>query len=66
MAQAARPGPPWGIIINVTASFVIGLFGTLKLDRGRFLVSEHAPLFVMIGPCVGYTVFSSFSPQPML
>lgn len=57
---------PWGtIIINVTGSFVIGLFGTLTLASGRFPVSENMRLFVMIGLCGGYTTFSSFSLQTL-
>ena len=57
---------PWGtIIINVTGSFVIGLFGTLTLAQGRFPVAENVRLFVMIGICGGYTTFSSFSLQTL-
>jgi CrcB protein len=53
---------PWGtILINISGSFVIGLFGTLTLASGRFPVSENVRLFVMIGLCGGYTTFSSFS-----
>ena len=57
---------PWGtIIINVTGSFVIGLFGTLTLAHGRYPASENLRLFVMIGLCGGYTTFSSFSLQTL-
>ncbi|MCQ8278272.1 fluoride efflux transporter CrcB [Acetobacteraceae bacterium KSS8] len=57
---------PWGTIgINVSGSFVIGLFGTLTLANGRFPVSENTRLFVMIGLCGGYTTFSSFSLQTL-
>jgi CrcB protein len=57
---------PWGtIIINITGSFVIGLFGTLTLASGRFPVSDTMRLFVMIGLCGGYTTFSSFSLQTL-
>jgi len=57
---------PWGtIIINITGSFIIGLFGTLTLAHGRFPVSENVRLFVMIGLCGGYTTFSSFSLQTL-
>jgi CrcB protein len=57
---------PWGtIIINISGSFIIGLFGTLTLAHGRFPVSENVRLFVMIGLCGGYTTFSSFSLQTL-
>lgn len=57
---------PWGtIIINITGSFVIGLFGTLTLASGRYPVPENLRLFVMVGLCGGYTTFSSFSLQTL-
>jgi fluoride exporter len=57
---------PWGtILINVTGSFIIGLFGTLTLSHGRYPASESVRLFVMIGLCGGYTTFSSFSLQTL-
>lgn len=57
---------PWGtILINVTGSFLIGLFGTLTLADGRYPVAENLRLFVMIGVCGGYTTFSSFSLQTL-
>jgi CrcB protein len=57
---------PWGtIIINVTGSFVIGLFATLTMAQGRFPASDNVRLFVRIGLCGGYTTFSSFSLQTL-
>lgn len=57
---------PWGtIFINITGSFLIGLFGTLTLAHGRFPVAEEVRLFVMVGLCGGYTTFSAFSLQTL-
>ncbi|WP_353068511.1 fluoride efflux transporter CrcB [Tunturibacter empetritectus] len=57
-------GFPFGtILINVLGSFVIGYFGTLTLQSGRYPASENLRLFVMIGICGGFTTFSSFSLQ---
>ena len=49
------------ICINVAGSFVIGLFGTLTLEGGRYPLSELTRLFVMVGFCGGFTTFSAFS-----
>src|ERR1700722_20892585 len=55
---------PYGtIFINVLGSFVIGYFGTLTLQSGRYPVSDNVRLFVMVGICGGFTTFSSFSLQ---
>jgi fluoride exporter len=57
---------PWGtLLINVTGSFVIGLFATLTGTDGRLLVGSLARQFVMVGVCGGYTTFSSFSLQTL-
>ena len=57
---------PWGtLLVNVTGSFVIGLFATLTGTEGRWLVAPSAREFVMIGICGGYTTFSSFSLQTL-
>ena len=57
---------PWGtIVVNVVGSFVIGFFATLTGPDGRFLVSDNARQFVMVGICGGYTTFSSFSLQTL-
>src|SRR5271154_2963050 len=51
------------VFINVLGSFVIGYFGTLTLQSGRFPASDNLRLFVMVGICGGFTTFSSFSLQ---
>jgi CrcB protein len=57
---------PWGtILVNVTGSFIIGLFAALTDPDGRFLVNPTTRQFVMIGLCGGYTTFSSFSLQTL-
>ena len=51
---------PYGtLIINVTGSFVLGLFLTLLSDR--FEVDPAWRLFIAVGLCGGYTTFSTFS-----
>jgi len=55
---------PFGtVFINVLGSFVIGYFGTLTLQSGKYPVSDNLRLFVMVGLCGGFTTFSSFSLQ---
>jgi CrcB protein len=53
---------PWGtLFVNVTGSFIIGLFATLTAPEGRWLVGPSGRNFFMTGVCGGYTTFSSFS-----
>jgi CrcB protein len=55
---------PFGtVLINVLGSFVIGYFGTLTLQSGKYPASDNLRLFVMLGICGGFTTFSSFSLQ---
>jgi len=57
---------PWGtLIVNVSGSFVIGLFATLTDPDGRLFVSSEMRQFVMVGIVGGYTTFSSFSIQTL-
>jgi fluoride exporter len=57
---------PWGtIFVNVTGSFVIGLFATLTGPDGRIFASSTSRQFVMLGLIGGYTTFSSFSLQTL-
>ncbi len=51
---------PWGtLIINVTGSFLIGLFASLFATRWD--LSQAARIFLTVGVCGGYTTFSTFS-----
>jgi len=55
---------PWGtLIVNVSGSFVIGVFAALSAAEGPFLIRPEIRIFVMVGICGGYTTFSSFSLQ---
>jgi fluoride exporter len=57
---------PWGtLLVNVSGSFVIGLFATLTAPDGRWMASAQVRQFFMIGLCGGYTTFSSFSLQTL-
>jgi fluoride exporter len=57
---------PWGtLLVNVSGSLVIGLFGTLTSFEGPWLVSPSFRQFFMVGICGGYTTFSSFSLQTL-
>ncbi len=57
---------PWGtLLVNVTGSFIIGLFGAMTSPDGRWLVSATTRQFFMIGVLGGYTTFSSFSLQTL-
>jgi CrcB protein len=51
---------PWGtLIVNVTGSFVIGLFAaTFAL---KYEPSHAVRAFLVVGICGGYTTFSTFA-----
>jgi CrcB protein len=56
--QKLGAGWPYGtFLINVTGSFVLGLFGTLTL---RFAWSDYWRLLIAIGFVGAYTTFSTF------
>jgi len=51
---------PWGtLIINVTGSFLIGLF--VGLFATRWDLPQAVRVFLTVGICGGYTTFSTFS-----
>ena len=51
---------PWGtLIINVTGSFLIGLF--VGLFATRWDLPQAMRIFLTVGICGGYTTFSTFS-----
>ena len=53
---------PWGTLtINITGSFLIGVFAAYADPDGRVLIAPGIRQFLMIGVCGGYTTFSSFS-----
>jgi fluoride exporter len=58
LARAAAPFPTATFVINVTGSFVIGLFLTLATERIH--VSPHLRLAVAVGFVGAYTTFSTF------
>jgi CrcB protein len=66
VAQRCGQTFPYGTLtVNVTGSFIIGLFAALTDPEGRWLVSPSFREFFMIGVCGGYTTFSSFSLQTL-
>jgi fluoride exporter len=67
-AVALLTGPrfPWStILINVSGSFVIGLFAYLTTPFGRIPASSDMRAFVIVGICGGFTTFSAFSLQTL-
>src|SRR5262249_62156768 len=49
---------PWGtLIINITGSFIIGIFNTLTAPDGILLVPTNFRVLVMVGICGVYTRF---------
>ncbi len=57
--------PVGTLLVNLSGSFVIGLFASLADPMGPFLVRPRFRQFFTIGLCGGYTTFSSFSLQTL-
>lgn len=58
--------PVGTLFVNVTGSFLIGLYATLTEPGGRLSVSTAARQFVLAGFCGGFTTFSVFSLEMLL
>ena len=57
---------PWGTLaINVTGSFLIGVFAAYADADGRVMIAPGVRQFLMIGICGGFTTFSAFSLQTL-
>jgi CrcB protein len=57
---------PWGtLVVNVSGSWVIGLFAALTSAHGPLAALPEAQSVVMTGLCGGYTTFSSWSLQTL-
>ena len=60
VAKNWDPALPWGtLIVNVTGSFVIGVF--LVWTTERILTDPAYRLLVAVGFCGAYTTFSSYA-----
>jgi fluoride exporter len=59
VARYGTSFPHGTLVINVSGSFVIGLF--LVLISERFVLHPHWRLFVVVGFLGAYTTFSAFS-----
>ena len=57
--------PMGTLVINVSGSFLIGIFAAVSDPDGRMSASPGFRQFLMIGVCGGYTTFSSFSLQTL-
>jgi CrcB protein len=58
LSRVASPFPMATFVINVTGSFILGLFFTLVAERAQF--SPHVRLAVAVGFVGAYTTFSTF------
>ncbi len=58
LGRMAAPFPTATLVINVTGSFLIGLFLTLAAERSH--ISPHLRLALAVGFVGAYTTFSTF------
>ena len=57
---------PWGtIFVNITGSFLIGIFAAWSETGGLLAEATTLRQFLMVGVCGGYTTFSAFSVQTL-
>jgi CrcB protein len=63
--HAGRSFPFGTLLINVSGSFLIGLFAAWAQPSTGWWGSEHGRAFLMAGICGGYTTFSAFSLQTL-
>lgn len=57
---------PWGTLaVNVTGSFLIGLWMGLAGPESRWPATRPVTFFFVSGICGGYTTFSAFSLQTL-
>lgn len=66
IAQRWGDNFPWGtILVNISGSFLIGVFAALSLTAGHPRWNSTTLHFLMAGFCGGYTTFSAFSLQTL-
>ena len=63
LARFGESFPLGTLVVNVSGSFLIGIFAALVIPEGRLDSQSRAfaSQFLMYGVCGGYTTFSSFS-----
>jgi fluoride exporter len=65
VSKFAPAGLPYGtLVVNVTGSFVLGLF--LVWTTERVLADPRWRLLIAVGLCGGYTTYSSFAYETLV